>query len=246
MYFRLKSSMHAVAGLAILGVAAVVPAANAAVSTSCVTSNPYQQLGAGPNLAAIPIGCDASNHGVPIVFTDGPSTLTISDFVILQTQTQKDNFALDGTFNATPFSFLVAATINDQIIANPSLGNVVGTSQSGTISNLLLNLSSYIPDAELRIDPNTTNTYTQLVTSLGGGLYDSSLTLNFTLDLSLDNGSTWVAEDPMLTSEAFNPAEYPNLAPLLGVPEPDTLALFGAGLLGWGFLRRRAVKIART
>jgi hypothetical protein len=153
--------------------------------------------------------------------------------------------ALDGSFDATPFSFLVNVGNSDQVFATPEGVVNLGVPVSGTISNLLFNLGLGPDGAELRIDPTTTNTYTQSVTSLGGGLYSSSLTLGFTLDLSLNDGVNWVANDPILTLENFNPAEYPNLAPLLGVPEPATLALFGAGLLGLGFIyRRRAVKRA--
>jgi hypothetical protein len=67
-----------------------------------------------------------------------------------------------------------------------------------------------------------------------------------TLDLTLDGGITWIAEDPILTAEQFDPADYPNLAPLLDVPEPASLSLFCSALGGFIFLRRRKSSAAKN
>jgi len=152
----------------------------------------------------------------------------------------------DGTIGATPFSAEPLTLKEIMSTEAPLASQALGVSMSGPFTGLKVDLGggtllSHPGIEEVEADPYASSTYTQLVTSLGGGLYDSSLTLDFTFATTLNGGGTWITEDPTLTLENFNPANYPNLAPLLGVPEPATLALFGAGLLGLGFNRRRRI-----
>jgi len=262
----MKTSIYAAAGLAILGLAAIVPVANASVvSTSCISSNPYEgnPTESGWLFQPIPVGCALTNNGVPIIFTDVPDqngvlqTVTIDDFVLLSNGPDDghDVFLLDGTIGSTPFSVMpltlkeIMASLtspNDYPLASQGLGITMTDPFTGLKVDLGGGtLLDHPGIEEVEADPLTSSTYTQLVTSLGGGLYDSTLNLNFTFAMTLDGETDWVTADPTLSLENFNPANFPNLAPLLGVPEPATLALFGAGLLGMGFMhRRRAVKRA--
>src|SRR5665213_391366 len=111
----MKYSIHAVAGLAILGVAAIVPAASASpVSTSCVTNNPYEgnPTESGFLFQPVPVGCALTNNGAPIVFTDVPDangvlqTVTIADFILLSNGPDDghDVFLVDGAIGSSPFS----------------------------------------------------------------------------------------------------------------------------------------------
>jgi hypothetical protein len=252
----MKCSIYVVAGLAILGVAAIVPAANATALAGCVNDDPLEHQG-DPNLVfqPIPTGCAATNNGVPIVFANVPDengvlqTVTLADLVIFTPSFNPfysppehgEELFIDGTIGTTPASSLSGVRFLDWEPTVPLADQVLGvtTPISGVPFTLVDDPSSGF---ELGIDSAPAPSATQLVTSLGGGLYDSTGAFDMTLELTLNGGTTWVTEDPTFTLENFNAANYPNLGPLLGVPEPATLAVFGAGLLGLGFMYRRRVE----
>lgn len=79
-----------------------------------------------------------------------------------------------------------------------------------------------------------------IVDDLGNTLFSYSLhngdTQNFALDVTLAAGG-WL--DFISSSDGGSSYAGTNLQAIVGVPEPGTLALLPAGLLGLGFVRRR-------
>jgi hypothetical protein len=205
--------------------------------SGCITNNPFDgnPVADGARFESIPLGCDATNNGVPIVFDsvrglDGlDHAVTLTEFTYLSSALFDDHDAvfIVGTNDGAGFNALATA-FGTKPVGPPLASQGFGVPITFTLTSGLIDVA---PNVQLRFDPTTLNTFTQTVTALGQGLYQSLLTAEFTLDMTLDGGIHWTPNDPTLTLEPFVPSEHPGLAPLLAsVPEPGSFALLGLGI----------------
>jgi hypothetical protein len=236
----------------LLGIVVATPASATPIGGSvCVTTNPFEPafpLGGSVMFQPVPEGCDLTNGGVPFNFLGvldrGGAThdVRVHDLVF---------FHLTGSEDTNAF---IAGTVSGSgaFIRTGTIHSVPDEPTFTTPQGLGIDMSAIFPpifviewgdaDSWLISAPGISNTYTQRVDDNHDGTYSSSVMADLTLAYTGDGGAHFTVEDPAFVLETFEVGNYPKLDRLLAVPEPGTLALFGAGLAGWFASRRRMPK----
>lgn len=238
-------------GLLMIGVPGEASATSG--SLSCVTTWGATLGGNGTHTKAIPFGCDAINDA-PFTFTNVPDTggglhdITIQTFEQFASTHGIGGVYISGSVDSTSFT----GVVTEQHPPGFGIGSLaqLGVTVNFPLLTETIFANTLVPNALMQFDPNATKTGTILITDLGNlallGLADPVNVIesfNLSFDFSLNNGINFVLEDPTLNFETFDVA---NANPLIqefiaeqSVPEPATLSIFGVGLAGLGWMRRR-------
>lgn len=130
----------------------------------------------------------------------------------------------------------LSGSATDTIIRRNPTGPLPDPLPPGTIDTemVALNLQSVGPPIIVRESPQLNSNGQATVTDLGSGLFQIDSFFDIFVELSLDNGQTFVPGQSSLTS---GPTTWH--LQLTGIPEPTTLSLLALGLAGLGLMRRR-------
>jgi hypothetical protein len=225
---------------AFLFVGMLVPvAAEAVPATSCLVP------AAAGNVTSIPLMCEAYLASGPITFANVVDPMGHLHNVTIN--------SLDITVGPGGFAHITGMNFNQFTLANspfsfftdndPSsstdtglINFPFGTTDNYTINSLTIGADSpafnFPVNWDLQLVPGTTSTASSTAINNGNGNYTITSFFDVFFELSLDDN---------LGSPHFTPQSGtgPTVAEIKNIPEPVSLSLFGAGLLGACVARRR-------